>query len=123
MRRSVLALVSILLLMAAFSGCEKTELYEPKTTGTLSLFFTNHSALTIYVHVRAIENTDIVLFVYKVDRMGNIIEELNAGNYYLTVSAHDSSFNYKYFSNTGFQIKAGQTTSIKWGSHNGIEGP
>jgi hypothetical protein len=115
-KKTINTLVTLLLLFLTLSGCTKDE---DKTTGMLHLSFQNN-ALTIKVHISAVENTDVILYTFHVDREGKVLEELNAGNYYLTVSAYDNSYNYTHYSNTGFQIRVGHTTSIKWGANNGI---
>jgi hypothetical protein len=115
-KKTINTLATLLLLMVTLSGCTKDEI---KTTGMLDLSFHNHG-LTIKVHISAVENTDVILYTFYADRQGKILEELNAGNYYLIVSAYDNSYNYTHYSNTGFQIRVGHTTSIKWGANNGI---
>jgi hypothetical protein len=115
-KKTINTLATLLLLMVTLTGCTKDEI---KTTGMLDLSFHNHG-LTIKVHISAVENTDVILYTFYADRQGKILEELNAGNYYLIVSAYDNSYNYTHYSNTGFQIRVGHTTSIKWGPNNGI---
>ncbi len=109
-------LTLVILFLVSFSSCKKDEI---PTTGKLNLSFYNHS-LTIKVNVRPVENMDVVIYTIPIASNGKSEQELNAGNYYLAVSAYDENYNYTFYSSKAFQIRVGQTTTINWGSNNDI---
>lgn len=97
-----------IILLGVMTNCERDEI---SSTGNLSLSFTNHPS-DISVAIYSIGNLDIPIKHLQLDSNGQAQEELNRGNYYIKV------FSETFFSPTGFQIKADQTTTITWGANN-----
>lgn len=99
----------LLLSLTIITGCEKDE---PVTTGSVRITYTNHPS-DLSVSISPVENTQISITDWlKPDSNGILTYDLNIGNYILTNSGST------FFSNVGFQIKAGQTTVINFGPDN-----
>ena len=100
----------LLLSIAVLSGCKKDEI---STTGSVKITYANRpSDLTVLISPA--ENPQLAITDWLTpDSYGTLTYELNIGNYILISSSST------FFPNVGFQIKAGQTTEIKFGADNG----
>lgn len=111
MKRSSLikSLLGLVLLIGMLSGCTKDDW---TTIGTLKVTFTNKPS-NLVVAIFPLENSQIAITDWmSPDSKGELTYHLNRGNYILKCS---SSI---FFPNVGFQIRAGETTSILFDSNN-----
>lgn len=97
----------IIVLLAVMSGCKKDVF-----TGSLKINFTNHPADLTVVIIPAENPVLPITSNLRPDANGVVSVTLNPGNYIVDCSSTT------YFSETGFQIKPGETTTIYYGTNN-----
>lgn len=104
--------IIIFLFVSVFAGCKKDEM---QTTGNVRISFVNHPT-DLTVIISPVENVTIPIYTKLNPFSGDLVTELNAGNYILycqSTSAYPS-----IYETPGFQVRAGQTTTIAFDGNN-----
>ncbi|HAH23012.1 MAG TPA: hypothetical protein DCL77_04490 [Prolixibacteraceae bacterium] len=98
----------IVVLFSILAGCKD----EISNTGQVKVTFESVPT-NVDITISPVENPGIAIVQsLKIDINGIVTYDLNAGNYILEASGS------AFFNNVGFQVKAGQTTSIVYDVHN-----
>ena len=106
--RTFILFIILTALVGSMTNCQEDETFN---TGTLSLHFTNHSS-DMYANIFSIDNLSIPIDKIPIYNK-NTGRVLNIGNYYIQVYSNNSSY-----SSIGFQIRAQNTTTIRWDDDN-----
>ena len=106
-----LSIIAILF-MLVLSGCKNDE---TQTTGNVHISFVNHPT-DLAVLIYPVENLNIPIYTKSDPFSGDLETKLNMGNYYLYCQS-GSSYPAVY-QNIGFQIRAGETTTISFDGNN-----
>lgn len=96
----------VMLALFLFTSCND----EFPTTGSLQISFNGSADREVFISPA--ENTDIVLYRFQVSALPNQSKEMNIGNYFIRVNPVGS------FGSTGFQIRSGEVTKVRWDADN-----